>query len=299
MAGEYLALSGGPALLVATEPCFVLNVKQQAAKGYQSANTLFHIDSPAGKLIRKAPEKFEGLFFKFDDPYMKANVNGFGASTAQYLFMKMILDLGSDLWSDLQKEFDFASMIQEYRELGKTEGASPSGADFVAQFSGNMTFFERNIGRVRSMDWPFADLAVSLFATQEKIKTHEHLRTIGELQSVEMEKALRKVESSLQSRDSIEFLQGLEEFYACIMKFGFVSDKTKSLLPKIKSMSKVKFAKGCGAMGADVIAVFHSPNELNVSDVEMLGLKFVSSSKNLASKKQIMLEHQPDSVVQA
>src|SRR4051794_4338735 len=78
LAGEYLALSGGPSLVFASEPRFELSVTSGAGKAEG-----IHADSPAGLFIKKNQDYFKNFDLVFHDPYQ--GKGGFGASTAQFL----------------------------------------------------------------------------------------------------------------------------------------------------------------------------------------------------------------------
>src|SRR4051812_36096175 len=76
LVGEYLALSGGPSLVITTLPRFELETDPQALRNP------FAFASPAGKLWESDPLKPK---LKFRDPFEEAG--GLGASTAQFALL--------------------------------------------------------------------------------------------------------------------------------------------------------------------------------------------------------------------
>ncbi len=269
--GEYLILGGGPALLVATAPRFSLKVSDSPEN-----QKSFHPESPAGLLLQKYPER--NLKFEFIDPHQSSG--GLGASSAQFALVQAFSDPGMDL----QK------IYQSYRLLSVNQDRfdRPSGGDVVAQVNGGLTYFHPLQNRVEKAEWQFDDLDFSLFKTSQKLATHEHLKEtrdrLVQFQKSDLLKpaqtAVDQALSSLKNRDAAAFVGAFRSFAAVLNELRFVSDLTKDLLTELKSRPEVLAAKGCGAMGADVICVLHKPQD----KIELPGLRFLASSLQIEAQ---------------
>lgn len=249
LAGEYLALHGGPSLVFLSHPLFEL----EATKG---TGQLFgiHQDSPAGLLIKKHSEYFAQFDLRFQDAY--AGRGGFGASTAQFLAVYALWLYKEVHHQDMEKLLDFKHLLETYYECAwNGQGQRPSGADLVGQLKGALTFFEKRQGMISVKSWPFADLQFSIVHTGNKIATHEHLKTLPAFDASSLEKAFAGIREAFEKHDSELFIQGIRSYQAALQGLGFTCPETLALLEKINKTPGVLAAKGCGALGADVVLV--------------------------------------------
>jgi mevalonate kinase len=270
--GEYGALVGEPALLCATTPQFRARaIKEQKLVG-------IHPDSPAGQLWRKNANSF-GV--EFDDPYH--GVGGFGASGAQYLAVYALAQfrqtgerMALESWSALLESY--------FESLGPKEGElHPSGADLVSQLAGGICYFDRRRKDVHVHTWPFADLDFALLKTPGKVPTHEHVSVLTSHQVRSLGAAAQMGEEALRERDSEKFVQSVKVMADALQERGFVAETTRELLEKWRQEG-VLAAKGCGALGADVLAVFFRPDHRQgiLRRGETLGLQFVAGSSDMS-----------------
>jgi len=115
LVGEYLALSGGPSLLVATEPRFVLRVKAVAPRG--RAAHPFAAASPAGRYLSRVIRDSE--MFEFQDPHQGAG--GLGASSAQFALLYAwqnnidVPPTSDTLWSELLRDYRLSAWCLLFR----------------------------------------------------------------------------------------------------------------------------------------------------------------------------------------
>ncbi len=80
------------------------------------------------------------------------------------------------------------SLLQDYLSVAwNGEGTAPSGADLIAQFNGQITYFDRLHYQIETLTWPFSDLSFLIVRTGYKIATHHHLQ---KLQSFAMDQLL-------------------------------------------------------------------------------------------------------------
>ncbi|HEX7674026.1 MAG TPA: hypothetical protein VF412_07640 [Bdellovibrio sp.] len=253
--GEYLALQGGPTLLGLTQPCFELIVKS----GTGDLGTI-HPDSPAGKFVFTHQDYFSKYDFEFKDPYQGRG--GFGASTAQFLGVYSLWLYKEDAQRDMEKLFDIKHMLETYNSVAwNGQGLPPSGADLVGQLKGSLTFFEKRRGYLSVASWPFTDLEFYLIHTGNKVQTHEHLKTLGEFDSSGLEKSFNMAKESFETHQSSLFVDAVNLYAMNLKALDFTCEPTLKLLTDIRSLAGVKAAKGCGALGADVLFVLTAKDQ--------------------------------------
>ena len=86
LGGEYLALTGGTALLAGIEPRFRMLVEETSLE----QKNPFHENSPAGKLWLKYQKQLAGYRVRFIDPF--EGKGGFGGSTAEFVLLFSFLN---------------------------------------------------------------------------------------------------------------------------------------------------------------------------------------------------------------
>lgn len=285
MAGEYLALSGGPALVLATEPRFRLHVQE----GSQS-QSLFHEKSPAGMFWNSKKDFFSQYNLKFQDPYQ---IGGFGASSAQFALLHAFWQVQDEAFGESQRFYDWHQMLADYRNQ-PVPGAAPSGADVIGAVSGGITWFDRNNGKIQTFAWPFQEIQFFVAHTGQKLATHEHLRTLGDFQTSGFDKAMQEIHLGLTQVNFDHFLKGLGGYRTALEKQGWVSADTAGKIQNLQKQPEILFVKGCGAMGSDVILALckleHSDRVRNLLQAE--NLKIIADSSNISSGLQIRNYHQ-------
>lgn len=254
LAGEYLALSGGPTLVFASEPRFEL----VAEKGVGQLNGI-HIDSPAGKFIQKHADFFKNFDLSFRDPYQ--GKGGFGASTAQFLSVYAMNEWQDAVYHEPQQLLDYKDLLECYYEVAwNGQGTRPSGADLIGQLKGNLTLFEKSAGKISIIPWPFGDLDFALVHTGNKVATHEHLKSLGSFEASSLEKAFAEIRQGLESQNADALIAGVNNYSSALQALGFTCAETMTLLNEVRQIPGVKAVKGCGALGADVILVVFEKN---------------------------------------
>ncbi len=243
--GEYLALTGGPALLLNTAPRFKLTVKNKVSIQSQKK---FTPGSPAQKYIEKYFALFEPYELIFYDPYHC--LGGLGASSAQFCLVYAFKNYLE------HREIDYHELLSEYREISTNDGQyPPSGADIIAQMHGAIVYFHRKQRALKKLIWPFSDLIPILIRTKHKIATHHHLKNISRLNVEGLEKIVANGLNSLLNHNSQGFCRAINEYGNKLQEKNLILNQTLALLTKVKQQSSVEAAKGCGALGADVILV--------------------------------------------
>ncbi len=287
IAGEYLALSGGPTLVAAVEPRFVLRAKQieYSIPGFsegENGKNPFHPKSLAGRWWIEHKNFYQQFNLSFFDPHL--GKGGLGGSTAEFALLHGLMDVKLSLCEESQSQFDLRKMWSDYRAISSSDGIKPSGADLIGQVNGHLTMFDRNKGRINQFSWLFQNLGFMLFRTNKKLVTHEYLEELGDFSSLGFEEAMAKIIESLVKVDARTFVDGINEYAAELLDLGFVAEHTQNILEKIKS-PEVLAKKGCGAMGADVICLIDRPGEDSrktiVEAMNALGCTLVATEHSL------------------
>lgn len=279
LVGEYLALLGGPAVLISTKPRFQLKIKALLSK----SQSPFIKESPAGKLWQQHENFFSQFQFEFIDPY---STGGFGASTAQFVLLHSFLQMKERVSIDHQLELDWQHMLADYRSLAfNGEGFAPSGADLISMCSGYLTAFERNSGSLRTFSWPFSEYQFLLLKTSSKLQTHEYLKNLEDQNFLSLKPSVAKVIQALAEENYKNFLQGLKDFRQQLEEKDLVSQQTLRITENLEKSGVVEFAKGCGALGIDVIFVlFKSKDRKKIeSIVADQGLLRMADSDNITT----------------
>ncbi len=295
--GEYAVLEGAPAILVNTKPHFKFFVteRKKLFKGAKQIDKkeLFHPQSPAGQWLKKQAHLELCYDIEYQDPYL--GKGGFGSSSAQFNFVYWLCDFLNRKSANLsregvKKELALREFTREeevfklwnaYRSLD-FKGQKPSGADVVSQWLGGVCVFCTSPFSARSIKWPFLDLDFFLIRTGTTFNTYEHL------QNLSMGKKFSNLcDIAQQARDSINkvdrpgFISALKEYSHRLKERGLIDKKTLGHLSFIKSLKEVIIAKGCGAMGAEVIAVFFNPKDRTSLRHSLKKENIIVSSKDL------------------
>ena len=250
LVGEYLALSGGPSLVLSTGPRFELVASRHGAR-----TAPFPKGSPADKFLEKNPGLHaEFPMLEFRDPH--AGKGGLGASSAQFA-LAYILAKGWEKFSPAT--CDWKELLADYRSVAWSgEGSAPSGADVVAQLSGGVTWFDGTKHRAEVLEWAFPSLSFTLLRTGTKLATHEHLRTRQAAPQEALRHAVGEARNALETRDQTRLVGAVRQAGEALAESGLVAETTRELLSGIKARPGLFLAaKGCGALGADVVLTLH------------------------------------------
>jgi hypothetical protein len=191
-----------------------------------------------------------------------------------------------------------------------------SGADLVSQVTGGIAVWDGAQDHMRRFAWPFSDLSMSLFKTGRKLATHEHLASSVESQrhaghesvrerglgsrretgfdpgfdsgfESDMREWLKEAIQSLATSDADRFSASVRGTGRLLAASGRLATHSQSILEQLSDVSQVRAAKGCGAMGSDVILVLHDPGERSAQFLKQFadenGLSFAGSEMDLYS----------------
>jgi len=149
-------------------------------------------------------------------------------------------------------------MWRAYRQLETVsqEGLRPSGADIAAQFSGGLVEVHTEPFSTQPRSWAFADCDVVIAHTGHKLATHEHLRGMKRVNTEELEWIYARAVDALAAGEPDDFFNGVNDYYAELLELGLVAEPTQVIVATLLSKPFVRAVKGCGALGADTVAVF-------------------------------------------
>lgn len=272
--GEYLALETGEALLVATQPRFELQVELTSKK-----QTLpFHKDSPAGHLLDGVESNFA---IEFMDPHRSCG--GFGRSSAEFLFALFLKDFKKIIYTEASTAWSSAYVLKMFRQATKSYSFKPSGADTLAQFTGGVVSLRLKQSSAMKLEW-FKDLSFSLFHTGKKVPTHKHLNDLPQVNSDELQVIYQSGLEALKNLNKEAFLQAITCYRKTLQNQGLELPSTTEKIDKLLESDEILSAKGCGALGADVILCFHEKeNAQKVRELaESLKLTWIADDRDMS-----------------
>lgn len=258
--GEYLALAGGPAIVLTTEPCFSATLVG-GESDVTGGNLLSMVspESPAGKFWQS--KNISGWHLKWDDPYL--GTGGFGASTAQFLaafnaYNYLLGDAEKRLLINRNKsQVDWpVELLNAYYNIAwNGVGLCPSGYDLLAQtYSPSCVYIHKQTQQIKSYSWPFQDIEFKLIKTNYKLPTHKHLEQQLVLPDLCLfEETVLSAQQAFERVDSRQLIHAINLYHKLLMQHNWVTQETQELLIKYLKNPNVLAAKGCGALGADVI----------------------------------------------
>lgn len=293
LCGEYLALQGGPAVILATDPRFSLKVASKAGLGATREDssftaTQFHKDSAAGKFLAARPSLTENYLFDFKAPVE----GGFGGSSAEFVLLSAFEQLKSPLNTESQLDLDLKKTLSDYHLVHETDVIKPSGADIVGQAQGFVTAFNRKAGRIQTFGWGFPNLQFAVFRTGRKLATHDHLKSLnlGTTAVEKLEASCFQVWEGLNQISESHLAVGLTEFALGLDTLGLQDPGTMKVTKELRKLSGVRAVKGCGAMGVDAILVLFDHREVHLSEVQKAalghGLQYFANQDNLTKGLQ-------------
>ena len=267
--GEYAAIEGAPALVLTTSPCFELTLSHTA--GLQG----IHPESPAGRWWLKNGPVDMGL--QWHDPYQ--GCGGMGASSAQFL--------GAYLASMLvqKKLLDQQEMLNAYLQCAYNgQGLRPSGYDVLAQSLSGCVYIDKRQDLCQTHPWPFQDIGFLLLHTGKKLATHHHLQTMVLPNQINQLAAIVEIaKTAFELVDSQRLVDAVNAYHQELAYLKLVADHSLQHLAFFKKQTDILAAKGCGAMGADVLLLLMPKGSQVSMSHQMLamGWKILATSADL------------------
>lgn len=235
--GEYAVLKEGPALILTTTPCFQVSLTEEP--GLQG----IHPESPAGRYWADMGRE-DGL--SFNDPFQ--GIGGMGASSAQ--FIGAYLATHETTFSP-----DRGALLDAYFKYAwNGEGLKPSGYDVLAQSSLGCVYINKANKILETYLWPFPDLDFILIHTGQKLATHNHLQTVSlPSDMTDLSQIVEHGREALKTANSEHIIKAVNHYAHALQAYDLVAEHTKKLLNELSVQPEILAAKGCGALGSDVI----------------------------------------------
>lgn len=277
LVGEYIALNGGPSLVMTTEPCFTVGLNDE------NSHATFPMHSPAWNLCQNIELDIASL--SFSDPY--AGIGGLGASSAQFL--------GAFYASRHAQKLNFSreELLSAYlRCAWNGKGVPPSGYDVIAQHMGGCVHIDKSANIYQSYAWPFTDIAGILVHTQNKLATHEHLRTlkVSESQTKLIDIAKQTINAFTECVSDL-FVSSINAYAQELDFLGLQEEYTSKIIADLHKELQILAAKGCGAMGADIVLIILPSTGLNDSLISLKnrGYQVIGTSNDINMQKTRIL----------
>ncbi len=248
--GEYVVLDGGPGLILTTPPYFTMQMNQ-----HLKCFSPFHPQSPAGLWLEKNADFFNEYHLDFLDPH--DGKGGFGSSGAEFI------SVYSAKHSIQKTVAGIEQLLADYFSvIPIAEPVLPSGADLVAQVCGGITYWHRANQQLDSLDWPFQNLSYCLIRTGYKHPTHHGLKKVSANALTAMNHLVEQGYAAFKSKNSLALTQAVKEYATWMRKVDCVLAATEELLQFLSGSKLIDAAKGCGALGADVILILLATEKL-------------------------------------
>lgn len=240
--GEYIVLKGGPALVLTHAPFF-----KAEAQG-KSLKAPFNVASPAAQIAKKL--RFDASTVLFTDPHN--GQGGFGGSSAEFLAV-----LAQDQTKTSFKEAECWKARDLYLSV-----ASGSGVDVLVQAFGSgeenlLVAVDLETKKLKPMNIPSLGATLSLFRTGQKVATHEHLKKAEPPHPDDLAPLVQKAEGAIFKKDKKLFAEAMNGYGDAMAASGLLAAHSAAAVKDAREAPGMLAAKGCGAMGADVIALLH------------------------------------------
>lgn len=280
LVGEYSAIADNAAIVLTTSPCFEVSM--------QRTGTLpaIHPESPAGQWWQKQAAVDWSLHWH--DPYKSCG--GLGASSAQFL--------GAYLASCyLQKCIPQPETILEayYQSAWLGEGLKPSGYDILAQLKNRCVYINRQHKISKTYDWVFEGISFLLLHSGNKLATHCHLQTLALPKINELAGTVEQAKLAFEKKNAVALIESVNTYQEQLVKLGLMASHSIDALQALKAQhSEILAAKGCGALGADVLLLIVPSAILKakVRSLKQQGWLVLASSENLYTGKTLLKKEQ-------
>lgn len=240
--GEYIVLKGGPAIVLTHGPFFKAEAQAKSLKAP------FNAASPAAQIAKKL--RFDSSTVLFTDPHN--GQGGFGGSSAEFLAV-----LAQDSVKTNFKEAECWKARELYLSV-----ASGSGVDVLVQAFGSgeeslLVAVDLEGKKLKPLNIPSLGAELRLFRTGQKLATHEHLKKVEPPHPDDLAPLVQKAEGAFFKKDKKLFAECMNGYGDALATAGLLAAHSAAAVKDAREIPGVLAAKGCGAMGADVLAILH------------------------------------------
>ncbi|WP_133139302.1 hypothetical protein [Legionella genomosp. 1] len=253
--GEYAAVIGKSAIVLTTAPCFELRINStEEIQG-------IHTESPAGKWWSRQKQAEAGL--SWFDPYQ--GQGGLGASSAQFLGAY----LASCYLQNISPTQE--NLLNAYFECAwNGKGLRPSGYDVLAQSNHHCVYINREQNILNSYTWPFPDIAFLLLHSGKKLATHHHLQDMTLPGAIHLLPSIvEQAKTAFEHKDSKSLTDAINTYHQRLSEMRLVAEHSRQQIMDLKADKSVLAAKGCGALGADVLLIVVAAEQLNEQKIKL------------------------------
>ncbi len=268
LVGEYIALNAQPAIILTTTPCFQLTL------GPPTQQKIIHQDSPAGKFLNDHHIADQVIW---EDPY--CGKGGMGASSAQFIGAYLACCYINN------RQFDLRSLQNEYYKYSwNNRGLKPSGYDVIAQSHSRCVYINQEANIIRSYDWDFHDITFLLIHSGQKLATHEYLQnTVLPPAINKLANIVAEAEQAFIDNNSSQLVTAVNNYYYALLNNNLVAEHTLKYIKQLQQNQNILAAKGCGAMGADILMIIIEKKYLFITSQNLtnLGWHILASTQEL------------------
>tara|TARA_B110000459_G_scaffold202167_1_gene254582 strand:- start:4498 stop:5400 length:903 start_codon:yes stop_codon:yes gene_type:complete len=261
--GEYSVTQDGRAIILLSEPCFEANFYADDDGGPRSLSprslSLRGVSPPIAKFINLHPKELANKRCDFIDPYK--GIGGFGASSAEFLAWIKYYYFLCGIEFDLANPQHYQQALEYFVACSSGgSGTAPSGADMIAQNSNRLAFVNLPEKGLKTIAWPFADLVLCLAHTKNKVATYLHLARLKPgFEFTLLSENVAKFNNAVDSNSEDGVIQSINSSCAELDRLGFLHPRSGAVINSALKHDFCLAAKGCGAMGSDVILFVFRP----------------------------------------
>ena len=248
--GEYAVLDKGSAVLANTYPCFYFDVNLNSAL----STCDFHPESSANFLIKKNKNLFSNVSILSFSPH--SGYGGFGFSSAQWNCAYWVYRFQTEGLFRLKSQEDLMDMWEYCRKLHRKQGSIASGVDALSQWMGQVCLYQARPFYTDSISWNFKNIQFAFVRVEKLHSTAKHLQNLKQKKFSKLKKISKQAVKYMQDRSETGFIDQINEYAIQLEKLGLVTKNTLTFLKEFKKNKNVIGAKGCGAMGAEIIVLF-------------------------------------------
>jgi mevalonate kinase len=275
--GEYAAIAGASAIVLTTSPCFTMELATSNQKA------CVHPDSPAGKWWANYSQFSQNLSWL--DPYF--GKGGLGASSAQFLGAYLASCYLEHKTACLEVMLD-----AYYLSAWQGQGLRPSGYDVLAQSQHQCVYINRQKKIIQSYPWSFRDISFLLLHTGKKLPTHHYLQTTALTNAINLlSNIVDEAKIAFEEKDSEKIVFAVNAYQQCLTTHKLTAQHSLEKLQYLKkTCPNILAAKGCGAMGADVLLIILPSSDLE-EQVKMLttkGWDILASSNDMYEESALI-----------
>jgi hypothetical protein len=261
--GEYGAVATQRALVWLTEPVFSAHFGDKVSSSSP-------LSPPCKRLLQAVAPELLGMGYQFTDPYQGRG--GLGASSAEFLLWMRAVSFYRDWGAHWHYPAYWSTLLDYYTRCSWSgRGVPPSGVDVVAQNYAGLVYIDVSNGVYETLAWPFSEVGVALAHTNQKLATHLHLEDqVHAGRWAPLSDWVEQAREALHAADLDQLIASIRGAYQQQLEIGLVAAHTQEIVSSLQQVPVFLAAKGCGAMGSDVILALY-PVAREVEAIAQLG----------------------------